>query len=64
MEQDRKLDLIKKGVIIQIPLKGKLRIDQVGGGTPAKGMKRIPDEHKVKDATLDGASILRSTGST
>jgi len=55
---------IREGVIIQIPLKGELQIDQVGGGTPVKGLENVSEKYKVKDSTLEGVSILRSQGST
>lgn len=55
---------IREGVIIQIPLTGKLLIDQVGGGTPVEGLKNVSEKYKVRDSTLEGVSILRSQGST
>jgi hypothetical protein len=57
-------EMIKEGVIIQIPLEGKLQIDQVGGGARIKGMDQIPNNHLAKKSKLDGVSILRSPGST
>jgi hypothetical protein len=55
---------ISEGVIVQIPLKGELQIDQVGNGTPVKGLENVSEKFKVRDSTLEGVAILRSQGST